>query len=131
MTMDEVNERFPSTKYKTWRAERAAAGLPTEGGVNTSPSRAASIRNVEREGEQPAIGDAEEREAPAMTTIEMAQQEHAATATSSNDAQQDASVPMQPLHEHYAGGEKQTPTNPTPLPTEQPPRPSHLSLIHI
>lgn len=45
MTMDEVNERFPLTKYKTWRSTRAAEGLPTEGGVTAPPSRAASIRD--------------------------------------------------------------------------------------
>lgn len=47
MTMDEVNERFPLTKYKNWVASRAREGLPTSGGVAASPSRAASLRNVE------------------------------------------------------------------------------------
>lgn len=45
MTMDEVNSRFPITKYKTWVSTRAAAGLSTEGGV--SQSRAASIKEAE------------------------------------------------------------------------------------
>jgi hypothetical protein len=44
MTMDEVNERFPLTKYKAWVATRASEGLPTAGGV-TAPTGAASVRN--------------------------------------------------------------------------------------
>lgn len=39
MTMDEVNERFPLMKYKTWAASRARQGLPTSGGVSRPPSR--------------------------------------------------------------------------------------------
>lgn len=48
MTMDEVNEKFPLTKYKTWRSNRAEEGLPTAGGINAT-SRPASIRDVNRE----------------------------------------------------------------------------------
>ncbi|TVY14968.1 E3 ubiquitin-protein ligase [Lachnellula arida] len=49
MTMDEVNERFPLTKYKTWVASRAREGLPTSGGVTVTapPSRAGSVREIE------------------------------------------------------------------------------------
>jgi hypothetical protein len=47
MTMDEVNERFPLTKYKNWVASRAREGLPTSGGVTASPSRPGSVRNVD------------------------------------------------------------------------------------
>lgn len=47
MTMDEVNERFPLTKYKNWVATRASEGLPTAGGVTAPPSRAPSVRNVD------------------------------------------------------------------------------------
>src|SRR5271169_823164 len=47
MTMDEVNERFPLTKYKTWVAARASEGLPTAGGVTVSAGRAASLRDAE------------------------------------------------------------------------------------
>jgi hypothetical protein len=46
MTMDEVNEKFPMRKYKTWVSERAREGLPTAGGVDLSPSRANSIREA-------------------------------------------------------------------------------------
>ncbi|KAL4752696.1 hypothetical protein BDW72DRAFT_61814 [Aspergillus terricola var. indicus] len=36
MTMDEVNERFPLTKYKVWRSSRANAGLSTAGGITAA-----------------------------------------------------------------------------------------------
>lgn len=45
MTMDEVNDRFPLTKYKAWRSSRAQEGLPTAGGVTAPPSRAASVKD--------------------------------------------------------------------------------------
>lgn len=41
--MEEVNERFPLTKYKVWRATREREGLPAAGGVTAPPSRAGSI----------------------------------------------------------------------------------------
>src|ERR1700758_2292932 len=47
MTIEEVNEKFPLIKYKTWRSNRAEEGLPTAGGINTS-SRPASLHNVQR-----------------------------------------------------------------------------------
>lgn len=48
MTMDEVNERFPLTKYKAWVASRARDGLPTSGGIDPeSASRPGSVRDVE------------------------------------------------------------------------------------
>jgi hypothetical protein len=48
MTMDEVNERFPLTKYKQWKASRETEGLPAAGGIATAPqSRANSIKDVE------------------------------------------------------------------------------------
>ncbi|KAL2869916.1 uncharacterized protein BJX67DRAFT_299163 [Aspergillus lucknowensis] len=36
MTMEDVNERFPLTKYKVWRCSRANAGLSTAGGISTA-----------------------------------------------------------------------------------------------
>jgi hypothetical protein len=48
MTMDEVNERFPLSKYKQWKSTRETEGLPTTGGIATAPgSRAASMKDVE------------------------------------------------------------------------------------
>jgi len=49
MSMDEVNQRFPLTKYKTWRATREKEGLPTAGGITSPPSRPASIKGIEDE----------------------------------------------------------------------------------
>ncbi|KAK3396338.1 hypothetical protein B0T20DRAFT_268565 [Sordaria brevicollis] len=46
MTIDEVNEKFPMLKYKTWVASRARDGLPTSGGVS-APSRPNSIRDAD------------------------------------------------------------------------------------
>ena len=74
MSNDEVNERFPLIKYKAWRAQRAALGLSTEGGVNPSISRPGSIRNVDGVLEQ-------NKEGHPTSTIEMAQQEHAASSS--------------------------------------------------
>ena len=45
MTMDEVNERFPLTKYKAWMSSRADEGLSTAGGVAAPRSRAASVKD--------------------------------------------------------------------------------------
>ncbi|KAI4115080.1 MAG: hypothetical protein LQ345_004261 [Seirophora villosa] len=47
MTMDEVNDRFPLTKYKAWMAFRAEEGLPTAGGIAAPQTPAASVRNLE------------------------------------------------------------------------------------
>jgi hypothetical protein len=49
MTMDEVNERFPLTKYKSWMTTRAAEGLPTAGGIAAAAaaSRPLSVKNEE------------------------------------------------------------------------------------
>ena len=48
MSIEDVNERFPLTKYMTWRSSRAKEGLPTAGGIaTTAPSRPASVRDAE------------------------------------------------------------------------------------
>ncbi|KAK2073959.1 hypothetical protein P8C59_008196 [Phyllachora maydis] len=47
MTMDEVNEKFPMLKYKTWVASRAQEGLPTSGGISAPASPAASLVDAE------------------------------------------------------------------------------------
>jgi hypothetical protein len=46
MTVDEVNTKFPLTRYKAWRALREQEGLPP-GGISVPPSRAGSLRDVE------------------------------------------------------------------------------------
>ena len=78
MTMDEVNERFPMAKYKTWRSQRAEEGLSTEGGVTAS--RAASVRDVEGVVESSSSAQATSVDAARLTTaIELAQHDHATT----------------------------------------------------
>ncbi|KAF3764562.1 hypothetical protein M406DRAFT_258283 [Cryphonectria parasitica EP155] len=47
MTIDEVNEKFPMMKYKSWVASRAQEGLPTQGGISHPPSRAASLADAD------------------------------------------------------------------------------------
>ncbi|ROV99380.1 hypothetical protein VSDG_03850 [Cytospora chrysosperma] len=47
MTMDEVNEKFPMMKYKSWVASRAQEGLPTRGGISQPPTRANSINDAD------------------------------------------------------------------------------------
>ncbi|PNY24536.1 E3 ubiquitin-protein ligase RNF13 [Tolypocladium capitatum] len=47
MSMDEVNDKFPMMKYKSWVSERAREGLPTAGGVSVAASRANSIRDAD------------------------------------------------------------------------------------
>lgn len=76
MTMDEVNDKFPMVKYKTWVSDRAKEGLPTAGGVSTPPSRANSIRDVD--GVVPAYSTKERDstdERPATTVKEPAKNE--------------------------------------------------------
>lgn len=62
MSIDEVNERFPVTKYKTWRTARAEEGLPAAGGISTAPSRAASLRD--EAGIAPPVDSKEESDQP-------------------------------------------------------------------
>ena len=79
MTMDDVNARFPLTKYKAWMATRAEEGLSTAGGVVAPEGRASSLRNVDgvtpepdarlsKEGTRPTTpvtqGQTESRESP-------------------------------------------------------------------
>jgi hypothetical protein len=55
MTMEEVNEKFPMLKYKTWVATRAQEGLPAHGGISAPNSRAGSIAEAEGiTGEMPS-----------------------------------------------------------------------------
>ncbi|KAL2158016.1 hypothetical protein VTH06DRAFT_4826 [Thermothelomyces fergusii] len=47
MPIDEVNEKFPMQKYKTWVASRAQEGLSTRGGVSSPQSRPNSIHDAD------------------------------------------------------------------------------------
>lgn len=76
MSIEEVNEKFPLIKYKTWRSNRADEGLPTAGGINTA-SRPASLHNVQRDSKDSK--DIEAREltpAPTNTTTDEKSDEH-------------------------------------------------------
>ena len=60
MSLDEVNERFPLTKYKTWINNRAAQGLSTAGGVAAPPSRATSMKAVSIKEAERAVATSQE-----------------------------------------------------------------------
>lgn len=45
MSMDEVNDRFPLTRYKIWRSTREHEGLPSSGGISAPLSRSNSVRH--------------------------------------------------------------------------------------
>ncbi|KAF2397482.1 hypothetical protein EJ06DRAFT_523934 [Trichodelitschia bisporula] len=47
MTMDEVNTRFPQSKYKAWRASREKEGLPSAGGIVSPGSREPSLKDID------------------------------------------------------------------------------------
>lgn len=93
MTIDEVNEKFPMMKYKSWVASRAQEGLPTRGGISQPPSRANSIREAdgivplskERESteERPATGGASITRSP---THDEPTTEHAEKPAATTDA---------------------------------------------
>jgi Ring finger domain len=57
MTMEEVNERFPLTKYKAWQSSRTEKGLPATGGIAAAPSRPASIKHEELDKKESPFKD--------------------------------------------------------------------------
>lgn len=73
MTIEEVNEKFPLIKYKTWRSNRADEGLPTSGGINTT-SRPASLHNVQRDSKLSAKEIEAQELAPAQTNSTAAEE---------------------------------------------------------
>ena len=74
--MEEVNERFPLTKYKTWRSSREEKGLPAEGGVTAPTSRAASLKDEERTIDSGLPKPSSDSARP-QTALSIAQQDHA------------------------------------------------------
>ncbi|KAK3709235.1 hypothetical protein LTR37_010973 [Vermiconidia calcicola] len=90
MSMEEVNERFPLTKYKTWRSTREAEGLPAAGGVTAPPSRAGSIK-----GEVGTIGGDTRHStdtARPQTALSIAQHDFAHGATPERPVSPDATA---------------------------------------
>jgi hypothetical protein len=78
MSMDEVNDKFPLTKYKQWKSSRETNGLSTNGGIATAPqSRAPSMKDVE--GVIPAHDESSSRPG---TALSMARDDHAAANSS-------------------------------------------------
>lgn len=75
MSMEEVNDRFPLTKYKVWRSSREAQGLPPGGGVTAPPSRAGSITGQDATIE--TFGKQSTDTARPQTALSIAQQDHA------------------------------------------------------
>ena len=69
MTMDEVNERFPLTKYKMWRSSREHEGLPAAGGIAQPGigSRPASIKEV-NESVKPPESAADATQSPLVSS---------------------------------------------------------------
>ncbi|CAK7197376.1 hypothetical protein SEUCBS139899_000022 [Sporothrix eucalyptigena] len=103
MTIDEVNEKFPMVKYKTWVATRALEGLPTAGGVN-APSRPNSVRSAEgviapveetRRASTEEPEDSKDKERPATSIAEDGTSEStpAAAVVASGAASTSASPP--------------------------------------
>ena len=79
MTMDEVNERFPMTKYKTWMSTRAKEGLSTAGGVAAGlRSRPASTYEQELETSSNRNSQSDE---PRPTTATSSHQKEVANET--------------------------------------------------
>ena len=54
MSMEDVNERFPLTKYKLWRSNRENEGLPTAGGIAQPGSRPASVKETSEAVDKPS-----------------------------------------------------------------------------
>jgi hypothetical protein len=84
MTMDDVNERFPLTKYKQWKSSRETEGLPTAGGIATAPqSRANSVKDVE--GVVAAMPDESGSSPRPATALSIAQDDHVANASTQKE----------------------------------------------
>jgi hypothetical protein len=82
MTMDEVNERFPLTKYKQWKSSRETEGLPSNGGIATAPqSRAPSIKDVEATTTVQGEGPGPQTD----TALAMARHHHASKNSTSHE----------------------------------------------
>jgi hypothetical protein len=87
--MDEVNERFPLTKYKQWKSSRETAGLAANGGIATAPqSRAGSMKDVEgvisaqNEGSGPRADTALSMARDDLTAQNSSSQQHSSPRTS-------------------------------------------------
>jgi len=99
MSMEEVNDRFPLTKYKNWMSSRAEEGLPTAGGVAGPPSRPGSVRNAE--GNVAPYQDIDLGDSARSTTV---------PSSASKDTEVKQETPTEStMKEHF--GEPAVPTN--------------------
>ena len=80
MSLDEVNERFPITKYKSWVSTRAEEGLPTAGGVAAPSSRPASIKDHEPSSEERGVSSSDSQRPATATSSKPKEEEKAAHA---------------------------------------------------
>jgi hypothetical protein len=103
MTMDEVNERFPLTKYKQWKSTRETEGLPASGGIATAPpSRAGSMKDVEA-----VISAKDEPSSPTRDTALTMARDDATTANSSSQPLRPVSP--RPSEDHQVKDLEKTP----------------------
>lgn len=86
MSMEDVNERFPLTKYKMWRATREAQGLPAAGGVNADAADAKSVRDEAATIDTTRDAKASVDTARPPTVLSIAQQDHAENHASADEA---------------------------------------------
>lgn len=110
MTMDEVNEKFPMMKYKSWVVSRAQEGLPTRGGVSAPASRAGSVRSVE--GIVPEFAN-KERDSTEQTTTNALTGEKVQAKPANNQAAGTAGVDGTPGNEQRPGTSAAAATEPT------------------
>ncbi|KAF2806694.1 uncharacterized protein BDZ99DRAFT_83793 [Mytilinidion resinicola] len=83
MSMEEVNERFPLTKYKAWRYSRENEGLPAAGGIATAPSRPASVKNVDSANKSSGESRRSTESTRPTTALDIAREDLAAPTASS------------------------------------------------
>ena len=112
--MEEVNEKFPLTKYKTWRSTRAEQGLSTAGGINTATSRPASIRDVARESKEIEPKSPSIAQTTTAATEDEKPEEHAKPQEVSEDvgsAAEPAEVRPKTAQSHTVAQQSENPVN--------------------
>ncbi|KAF1996692.1 hypothetical protein P154DRAFT_607786 [Amniculicola lignicola CBS 123094] len=103
MSMDDVNERFPLTKYKAWKSIREDEGLPAAGGITTAPqSRAGSMKDFEA-ASSPIGADGASAHSPRPTTALSVAREDL---TTKRDAEDSAPPSPSKSSEKAKGSEK-------------------------
>ena len=111
MSMDEVNERFPLTKYKTWINTRAAQGLSTAGGVAAPPSRATSMKAASvKEAERAVATHHEVASEEAIVNTETAKADETQIKSSENEnaIQVHTDAPHNHTHTHTVDHESKS-----------------------